>query len=97
MLKVYGFDIGRLSLSLEIIYRLCHLCSYNAVASEAHFVLECPLYNPIKVKFPSIFENVVLESLKSFFQLDDQVNIRLYTTEATALCHSRKLIGWKPS
>ena len=28
--------------------RLCHLISYNAVENEAHFVLECPLYNPTR-------------------------------------------------
>ena len=29
--------------------RLCHFCSYNA---------ECPQYNPIKDRFPSLFEKV---------------------------------------
>jgi hypothetical protein len=28
------------------------------------FVLECPLYNPIRDEFPSLFEDVVLGSLK---------------------------------
>ena len=40
------------------------------VENETYFVLECPLYNYIRDDFPSLFENVVLESLKSFFQLD---------------------------
>ena len=38
---------------------LCHFCSYNANENEAHFILECPLYKPIRDKFPSLFENVV--------------------------------------
>ena len=42
----------------------------------------------IRDKFPSLFENVVLGSLKSFFQLDNQVDINLYLIEATALRHS---------
>jgi hypothetical protein len=32
------------------------------------FVLECPLYNPTRGKFPSLFENMIPRSLTSFFQ-----------------------------
>ena len=53
--------------------------------------------HPIKDKLPSLFENVVLGSLKSFFQLDFQVDISLYLTKATALHHSRELDGLKLS
>ena len=60
-------------------------------------MLECSLYNPIKDKFPSLIENVVLGSLKSFFQLDQQVDINHYLIEATVLRHSRELVGLKPS
>ena len=67
------------------------------VENEAHFVLECSLYNPIRDKFPSLFENVLLGSFKSFFQFDQQVNICFYLTEATALRHSRESTGLKPS
>ena len=52
---------------------------------------------PIRDKFPLLFENVVLRSLKSFFQLDCQVDISRYLKEATALCHPRELVGMKPS
>ena len=47
--------------------------------------------------FPSIVENAVLWSLKSFFQSGHEVDIRLYLTEATALRHSKELAGLKPS
>jgi hypothetical protein len=77
--------------------RPCHFCSYNAVENEAHFVLECPLCNHVRDKFPSLFENVVLENLKSFLQLNHQVDINLYLTKATALRHSRDLVDFKPS
>ena len=77
--------------------RLCQFCSYYVVENEAHFVLEWPLYNPIRHEFPSLFENVVLGSLKSFVQIDQHVNISLYVIEVAALCHSRELIGLKPS
>ena len=43
--------------------RLCHFCSYDMVENEAHFVFEYPLFNPIREKFSSLFENVVLGSL----------------------------------
>ena len=58
--------------------------------------MECPLSNPIRDKFLSIFENVVLDSLKYYFQLD-QVDISLYLTKATTLRHSRELVILKPS
>jgi len=77
--------------------RLCNFCSYNVVENEAHFVLECPLYSSIRDKFQSLFENIVLGSIKSFFQLDHQVDISLYLTEATALRHSRELASLTPS
>ena len=73
--------------------RLCHFCSYNAVKNEAHCVLECPPYNPIRDYFPSL----VPRSLKFFFQLNQQDNISLYLTEAATLRHSRNLTGLKPS
>ena len=77
--------------------RLYHFCSHNAVQKKTHFVLKCPLYKPIRDKFPSTFDNVVLRSLKSFFQLDQQVNISMYPTETSALRQSKELAGWKPS
>ena len=46
-------------------------------------------------RFALLFENVILWRLKSFFQLDDQVDIRLYLTEATVLYHSRELASLK--
>ena len=53
--------------------RLWHFCSYQVVENESPFVLEHLLYNPIRDKFPSLFENAVLESFESFFQWDHQV------------------------
>ena len=73
------------------------MVNYNAVENETHFVLECSLHKPIRDKFPSLFENVVLGILKSFFQLDHQVDIRLYLTEVATIHHSRELVGLKPS
>ena len=90
-------DNGQLSISLARDTRLCHFCSYTAVENETHFMLGCPLYNPIRDMYSSLFEKVVPKSLKPFFQLDQQVNIILYLEEATALHHSCKLAGLKPS
>ena len=36
---------------------------------------------PIRDKFPSLSKNVVLGSLKSFFQLGQKVDISLYLTQ----------------
>ena len=60
------------------ICHFCHFCSYNTIENEAQFVLECSLYNPIRDKFPSLFENVVPRGLKYFFHLEHQVSINLY-------------------
>ena len=76
-------EIGRwTSILVSRDTRLCHFCSSNVVENEAHFVLECPLYNQIRDKFSSLSENVVPRTwiIKSFFQLDQQVNISLCLT-----------------
>ena len=89
-----AMEIGRwLNIPISRDNISCHFCSYNVVEIEPHFVLRYPLYNPIRDKFHSLFENVILGSLKSFFQLNHQVDISLYLTEATSLCHSRDLVG----
>lgn len=49
--------------------------------------------DPIRDKFLSLFENIVLGSHKSFFQSNHQIRISLYLREAPALCHSRE-ISW---
>ena len=72
-----------------------HFCISN-LDESTHFVLECPLYGPISDKFQSLFEKVILGSLKFFFQLDQQVDISLYLMKATAFCHSRELAGSTP-
>ena len=53
--------------------------------------MEWSLYNFIKDKWQSLFENVVLGNLKSFFQLDHQVDVSLYLTDAIALHHPKEL------
>ena len=66
-----AFEIGGWSaIPVSRDNRLCHSCSYNVVENEACFMLECPLNNSIRDKFQVLVERVVLESLKSFFQLD---------------------------
>ena len=75
--------------------RLFHFCSCNAIESESHTILECPLYNSISDKFPSLLENVGLGNLKCFFHLDPQVS--LYLSEATALRHFEESPALKPS
>jgi hypothetical protein len=72
----------------SIFDRLCHFGFFNTtIENEAHNcvgVLECPLYNPITCKFSSLFENVVLGTLKSLFQLDHRVDVSLYLKKAIA-------------
>ena len=49
------------------------------------FVLVCPLYNFIRDKFISLYVNVSLDNLKSFFWLDHYIDINLCLMEATTL------------
>ena len=44
-----------------------------------------------------ILENVILGSLKPFFQVDPQVDINLYLAEANSFRHSRQLTALKSS
>ena len=48
--------------------------------------MECPLYNSIRDTFTSLFQIVVLGSIKSSFQLDHQVNINLCLTKGEFPC-----------
>ena len=72
--------------------------SYNAVEKEAHFVFECSQYNPVKDKFPSLFENVVLGSLESLFESNHQLTLVSISRRLLHVPHhSRELVGLKPS
>ena len=72
-------DDARLSLSLEIL-------GYAASALIPQLKMrhiscwKCPLHNPISDEFPSLFENLVLGSLRSFFHSNHHVDIDLYLT-----------------
>ena len=91
-----AIEIGRwLTILVSRYYRLYHFCSYNATENVPHFVLKCPYITPLETSL-SLFENVLLGSRKSFLQLDHQVDINLYLTKASALRHSRALVGVKP-
>ena len=64
--------------------------------SDTYFVLEYPLYNSIRDRFPSLFHNIIVLGtiLKSFFQLDHRINTSLckaYLIEANALRYSKDL------
>lgn len=85
-----------LTIPISIHSILCHFCSSSVIENEAHVVLKCLLYNPVaNMKFPSLFENVVLGSLKSFFQIDHQDDINIYFTKAKVLHHFRESTRWK--
>ena len=79
------------------------MLDYAALAPIMHLEMRhipcwnVPYIHPIRDKCSSLYENVVLGSLKSFFHLDHQVDINLYLMEATTLRHSKELVGFKPS
>jgi hypothetical protein len=51
-----AIDIRRwMSIPISRDTRLCHFCSHNAVENETRFALECPLYNLVRDKSPSLF------------------------------------------
>ena len=59
--------------------------------NEACFVFECPLSNTIRNRFPFLYLNVVLGSLKSFFQQNHKLDMSMYLIETSALHYSREL------
>ena len=76
---MHHIEIGPwLTIPISRDYKLCHCCSHKVVEDEAHFVLECTLSNSISEKFHPLIQNVVLGSFKSFFQLNQQVNLSHY-------------------
>ena len=74
-----AIEIGWLSQYLEVIDYATH----NVVQIEAHFIMEQPLHNSTRDKFPFIFKDAILDSLKSFFQLDHQVDVNISHIKAT--------------
>lgn len=52
-------------------------------------MLECSFYDSIRDRFLFLFENAVLRSVESFYQLDHRVDISRYLIEACALCYSK--------
>ena len=61
--------------------RIYHFLHHSVVENEALFVLEFPLYNSIREGFNFSFSFY----LKSFSQLDHQVDLSLYLMEGSAL------------
>ena len=46
----------------------------NVVIKGTHFVMKCPMYNSLGVRFPSSFHNLVLlGNLEAFSQVNHQV------------------------
>ena len=88
-------DDEQLSLSLEILdygtfapimqLKMMHLSCWNV-----------PYITPLEISSHHYLRRSS-RNLKSFFQLDHQVDISLYLTEATTPRHSRELAGLKPS
>ena len=60
-------------------------------------MLECTLYNSVRNTFRSLYENVVLGSLKYVFLLNHATDINFYLKKATSLRCSRELAGLTPS
>ena len=78
----------------------CHFCSYNIIVeNEAHFVLDFPYTTPLEIKLKSSFENAISSSLKSFFQLDHQVDISCLSHRGycTLLSYSKDVVVLTPS
>jgi hypothetical protein len=71
------------------------LLLYNVVDNEAHFTLECLLYNSTRDKFQSYLKGSIRES--QVFISIGLVKISLFLMEATALCCSNEIASLIPS
>ena len=94
-----AIEIGRwLIISIIRDRILCHFCSSNVVKNETHFVMQCPLYTPIKDRYLSLFLNDILRAISNLStNLDHQTESSLYLTHATALCYFRELASLSQS
>jgi hypothetical protein len=73
--------------------KLCRFCSCDVVENEALCARMSLCITPLDISFKlHLFDNAILGSLKSLFQLHHQVNISLHLTKATALPHPRELV-----
>ena len=54
--------------------RLCPHCSSQAVGDEKHLVFECPYLQPIRSRYPSLFD-LPLQSMNLFFSQKDRMNV----------------------
>ena len=61
--------------------RVCNLCKNGSVEDEKHFLLECDVYNNLRVKHN--LEN--LNDIHNFFTEDNIVKLGKYLIEAFAL------------
>ena len=52
--------------------------------------MEQPLHNSTRDKFPFRFQDAILDSLKSFFQLDHQVDVNISHMKVVAIHYSRE-------
>ena len=79
--------------------RLCHFFSCNVVEMRHTLCWSLLYITPFTyLKCPSMFEDVVLGSLESFFHLHHQVDIKAYLMpDATALHHSKEWADLKPT
>ena len=54
--------------------RLCPRCSSQAVGDEKHLVFECPFLQPVRFKYPSLFD-LPLQSMHLFFSQKDRMHV----------------------
>lgn len=62
--------------------------------NKSHLVLECPLHEPIRGRFPTLFKYVLLGRLKFFNEVDYHVDIGCFLIGFTAsICYYKELIS----
>lgn len=57
--------------NIERAYRLCTFCSHNVVESEYHFLLCCPFYRDLRLRY---FNNISWPSLSKFYRIMSSTN-----------------------
>ena len=80
-------EIGRHK-KIERNNRLCRLCTMNAIEDECHFIEQCPRYNLIRRRYPSI----TLLKMKELFITNDTNGLLEMANFITELCEKRETL-----
>ena len=68
--------------------RLCQFCNNNSVEDESHFILQCPVYDHLRL---GLFE-YVYEVVPNFYSLNDSEKLCIILSHQDIVSKSNKVL-----